>query len=201
MDRADQLLDSALEEFVDVGYATVGVKEITTHAGVSHGTFYNYFDSKRHLLTVLVEREMADFFAMFDQVSASLPRPCDEQSFRASVRALNEGLLQLMVDHAEVLSFILIDVPGVDQEALDGHITMFRAAARRATEMLQAAVDDGIADPELHVDFAGQAWMSYLLGIGGPVIADGSDIGEVATVADVLTVLLLDGLPAVESLI
>ena len=43
--RREELLDAALAECVENGYAATGVKEITARAAVSHGTFYNYFDN------------------------------------------------------------------------------------------------------------------------------------------------------------
>ncbi|WOC14264.1 TetR/AcrR family transcriptional regulator [Gordonia sp. MP11Mi] len=196
-DRANQLLDCALDAFLEVGYAPVGVKEITTRAGVSHGTFYNYFENKRQLLSVLVEREMADFFAVLTRVEAGLQNGCVEQTLRQAVFEANREMLTLVDDRAEVLSFIIIDVPGIDQSALDGHLAMFREASRRASAALQIAVDSGVADPDLHTDFAGQAWISYLLGVSAPAIADGAGLSDLDAVADALTVLLLDGLPAI----
>lgn len=71
--RSAELLDAAIAEFVEKGYAAVGVREITERAGVSHGTFYNYFDSKRHMLTVLVERSREGVLGRLDAVVADPP--------------------------------------------------------------------------------------------------------------------------------
>lgn len=52
--RRIQLLDAALETFVEQGYSDVGVAEIVARIGCSHGTFYNYFDNKRDALDALL---------------------------------------------------------------------------------------------------------------------------------------------------
>jgi AcrR family transcriptional regulator len=44
------LQDAALELFLEQGYARVSVEQITTRAGVSRATFFNYFSAKSDLL-------------------------------------------------------------------------------------------------------------------------------------------------------
>ncbi|GAC58121.1 putative TetR family transcriptional regulator [Gordonia hirsuta DSM 44140 = NBRC 16056] len=193
--RKDQLLDAALAEFVENGYAAVGVKEITARAGVSHGTFYNYFDNRRQLLTVLVEREFADLLAVFDDAFADLHKPCTEEGLRTSMETATRELLELVQQRPEVLSFILIDVPGVDQEGLEGQIEIFREAGRRAGEFFRQAVVDGLADPELNLEFAGQAWVSYLLSITGPVLVDDQQVDDIPRTAEIIVDFLLHGSP------
>lgn len=193
--RKDQLLDAALAEFIENGYAAVGVKEITARADVSHGTFYNYFDNRRQMLSVLVDREFADLLAVFDSALTELPKPCTEASLRATMEKATRESLELAHQRPDVLSFILIDVPGVDQEALDGHIEIFREAGRRASEIFRAAVDDGLADPELNLEFAGQAWISYLLSITGPVMVDHQQVDDIPRTAEIIVDFLLNGSP------
>ncbi len=193
--RRDQLLDAALAEFVENGYAAVGVKEITARAAVSHGTFYNYFDNRRQMLSVLVDREFADLLAVFDSALAELPRPCTEAGLRATMEKATRESLGLAHERPDILSFILIDVPGVDKEGLDAHIEIFREAGRRAGEIFRAAVDDGLADPELNLEFAGQAWISFLLSITGPVLVDDQQVNDIPRTAEIIVDFLLNGSP------
>lgn len=46
----EKIIQSALKLFADQGYSTTTINLITTHAGVSKGTFFNYFDTKEQLL-------------------------------------------------------------------------------------------------------------------------------------------------------
>jgi AcrR family transcriptional regulator len=50
-----RLLDSAAQEFARLGYAGANINTISTAAGYSKGTIYNYFSSKRALLLALIE--------------------------------------------------------------------------------------------------------------------------------------------------
>jgi TetR/AcrR family fatty acid metabolism transcriptional regulator len=48
--RRNQILDAAIQVFVEKGFHRATTKEIANTAGVSEGTIYNYFDSKEDLL-------------------------------------------------------------------------------------------------------------------------------------------------------
>ena len=54
--RPDEMLDAALELFMEKGFAATRVEDIASRAGVSKGTVYLYFPSKDALLEGLVRR-------------------------------------------------------------------------------------------------------------------------------------------------
>jgi len=56
--RPDELLDAALELFVEQGYAHTSVAQIARTAGVSKGAVYLYFPSKQAILEGLVQRAL-----------------------------------------------------------------------------------------------------------------------------------------------
>jgi AcrR family transcriptional regulator len=49
------LLDAAAEEFARHGYARANINRISIAAGFAKGTIYNYFASKRELMSALIE--------------------------------------------------------------------------------------------------------------------------------------------------
>ncbi|TGY88137.1 TetR/AcrR family transcriptional regulator [Marinicauda algicola] len=55
-DRPDEILDAALAEFTEAGFAGAKVEDIARRAGVSKGTIYLYFDTKEAMLKALVEQ-------------------------------------------------------------------------------------------------------------------------------------------------
>jgi AcrR family transcriptional regulator len=67
--RRDELLDTALALFLEIGYEHTSVEHITQTVGVAKGTFYHYFATKQDLLEQLVERYSA---ALFDEIDAAL---------------------------------------------------------------------------------------------------------------------------------
>ena len=56
---AEVLADAAAELFLERGYAGTTVDDVARRAGVSRGTFFNYFDSKADTFWVDVDRTLA----------------------------------------------------------------------------------------------------------------------------------------------
>lgn len=56
--RPQELLDAALETFVERGYATTNMDEIARRAGVSKGTLYLYYPGKAELLKAVVRQSL-----------------------------------------------------------------------------------------------------------------------------------------------
>lgn len=54
--RPDEVLDAALDLFIDQGFAATRVEDIARHAGLSKGAVYLYFPSKQAILEALVRR-------------------------------------------------------------------------------------------------------------------------------------------------
>ncbi|MBS0508366.1 MAG: helix-turn-helix transcriptional regulator, partial [Proteobacteria bacterium] len=57
--RPRELLDAALDLFVDKGYAATRVEEVAARAGVSKGTLFLYFPSKQELFKAVVRENIA----------------------------------------------------------------------------------------------------------------------------------------------
>jgi TetR/AcrR family transcriptional regulator, transcriptional repressor for nem operon len=51
-----RLIQSATELILTQGYASVGVQDLCTHAGVKKGSFYHFFPSKRDLVIAALEQ-------------------------------------------------------------------------------------------------------------------------------------------------
>lgn len=64
--RPGELLDAALDLFVEKGYAATRVEEVATRAGVSKGTLFLYFPSKQDLFKAVVRQNLAGRFAEWD---------------------------------------------------------------------------------------------------------------------------------------
>jgi AcrR family transcriptional regulator len=58
-DRPDEILDAALEVFIEAGFDTARMEDIAARAGISKAGGYLYFDSKVALLKALITREVA----------------------------------------------------------------------------------------------------------------------------------------------
>ena len=58
-DRPGELLDAALDLFVEKGFAATRVEEVAARAGFSKGTLFLYFPSKEDLFKAVVRASMA----------------------------------------------------------------------------------------------------------------------------------------------
>lgn len=65
--RPGELLEAALELFVDKGYAATRVEEVAARAGVSKGTLFLYFPSKLDLFKALVAETLGGRMAEWDR--------------------------------------------------------------------------------------------------------------------------------------
>ena len=56
-----KILETTIETISEKGYAPTTTKEIAERAGVSEGTIFKYFGSKKELLRKIVETTIRDF--------------------------------------------------------------------------------------------------------------------------------------------
>jgi AcrR family transcriptional regulator len=68
-----QLLDAVAAVLPARGYDDLRVDDVVAEAGVSHGTFYRYFDNKDDLVRVLAEAASADTVALLDRLDLAAP--------------------------------------------------------------------------------------------------------------------------------
>ncbi len=64
--RREQIMNAALELFAQEGYTNCSISRLASHAGISKGLMYNYFESKEALLMAIIEDGMSDFINYFD---------------------------------------------------------------------------------------------------------------------------------------
>ncbi len=103
-ERAERILDAAAQVFARKGYHRATTKEIAAEAGVSEGSIYNYFESKRDLLLAMMTRlgEIQDL----RQTLARAPVSDDREFFRHLVRRR----LNLLLERRELIQAILPEI-------------------------------------------------------------------------------------------
>lgn len=69
--RPGELLDAALDLFVEKGFAATRVEEVAARAGVSKGTLFLYFPSKEELFKAVVRETIAGRFGEWNQELAA----------------------------------------------------------------------------------------------------------------------------------
>lgn len=64
--RRDQIMNAALELFAREGYTNCSIAHLASHAGISKGLMYNYFESKEALLATIIEDGISEILDYFD---------------------------------------------------------------------------------------------------------------------------------------
>ncbi len=120
-----KILDAALAEFGERGFAESSIVSITSRAGVALGTFYTYFDSKEALFQALVRdmsgRVRVHVAPAFDGASDAID---------AERRAL-KAFLEFVIENKQVYR-IIDEAEFVDPDGFRQHYetTAARIAAR-----------------------------------------------------------------------
>src|SRR5690348_10861502 len=89
--RREAIIDAALDEFTEKGFAAARMDEIARRAGVAKGTIYLNFSDKEALFEAIVRQEITPLVDAVSSASAS------DQSFRAIV---TQHLLPIIRDLA-----------------------------------------------------------------------------------------------------
>ena len=184
---AARLRDAARTVFAERGYAAARVEDIVADAGVSHGTFYTYFENKAAALDALIDVTAADLQAVveepwegpdaarviaavierFVEVFASqadvmgtwLEASAHEPHFRQRLREVREGYIQRVADQLTPALAHTDHHPSVAAAALVAMVEGY------ATQGLRA--DDAV-DRESRVRTLAALWFGGLVGLTQP---------------------------------
>jgi AcrR family transcriptional regulator len=161
----DELLAAATEVFWDKGYVDARVADIAERAGVSHGTFYTYFDSKEAVLWALA----ADFNEAMSRSTRGVRAEVGGDEVRA-IELANRRFLQLYLDNRKVMR-LMEEVAAFNPEmrkARQATRSRFVAQTTHSIERMQAA---GLVDPGLDATYAAHALVSMVSHFAYHVVA------------------------------
>lgn len=106
--RPGELLDAALDLFVEKGYAATRVEEVAARAGVSKGTLFLYFHSKEELFKAVVRENIAgrigewnEEFERFEGSTAEMLRYCMASWWEHVGATRASGVTKLMLSESQ----------------------------------------------------------------------------------------------------
>ena len=137
------LLRAGREQFEVRGFADVPIEVVAERAGVSHGTFYTYFDSKESLLRQIVVVVIEDIFVSTvtgDRVPADAPYE--------RIETANRLFLNAVTRHARILR-VLDSLADTREEFRRLRVQVREPCVRRGMEGLVRLQQTGQADPAL----------------------------------------------------
>jgi len=137
-----RLVASAKQVFEDVGFLDARISDISERAGLSHGSFYHYFDSKEQIFREVAEAQERSLTVSPTATSRLQKTPL---SHRDRIRRANRRYLEQYRDEARIMGVI------EQVSRYDGHVRAERAAtqkrfADRAELSIRRLQAEGVAD-------------------------------------------------------
>lgn len=141
----DKILMSAIELFSQRGYHNTQVMDVVRSAGVSAGTFYNYFHDKRELY----ERITRSNFENLRVSIRSIRRPLniwDRGEQRQKLKATFNALFEFVEKYPQLIIIVLRRGFGVDESFDTITWASFSTFADDLAEDIQGWLDEGVIE-------------------------------------------------------
>jgi AcrR family transcriptional regulator len=185
-----RLLDAAKQVFEESGFLDARISDIAEQAGLSHGSFYHYFDSKEQTFREVAESQEALLTAPaadHDQVDpATLSER--ERIFRA-----NRQYLERYRDNAKIMG-VIEEVSRYDVPVNEARMRRQKHFADRAERAIRRLQDVGLADPEADPEIAALALGSMVARTAELWLVEHWGDYELDEVANQLTALWANGI-------
>lgn len=106
-EKAQMILNGAMQEFMAHGYAAASMDRIAIAAGVSKPTLYSYFQDKEGLFTALIEQlTQKQYRAILGLDKAQLP----QGEPQIVLRQIATNLLDMIVNNQQLLALIRLTI-------------------------------------------------------------------------------------------
>jgi AcrR family transcriptional regulator len=145
------LVKAARSLFERNGYLETNVGDIARRAGVAHGTFYTYFNSKEEIFSEVVEALQADLA----RIASDEPN-LEDGSIAARIERANRGYIRAYETNARMIAVL-------EQVAtFNPRLAQMRRAVRkfwnqRSSEAIRRWQERGIVDKAIDPDYAASA--------------------------------------------
>ena len=138
---AARLREAARAVFAARGYAAARVEDIVAEAGVSHGTFYTYFENKAAALDGLIDETASQLQAVVDE-------PWEGSDVLATIASVIDRFVDVFSRHADVVR-TWFEASAHDQHFRHRLRDVRTGYVERVAENLAPALDGTPHDPEV----------------------------------------------------
>jgi AcrR family transcriptional regulator len=147
-----RLLTAAKKVFERDGFLQARVADIAAEAGVSHGSFYHYFDSKESIFRVIAEAVEVRLISVDDNahVKGRTNDPIEK------VRAANRSYLLAYKKEAKIMR-VIEEVSRYDDEVRKIRVERNNDLAERLESAIRSLQAQGVADRRIDGRYAAMA--------------------------------------------
>lgn len=176
-DRRTQLSRAAFDVFTERGYRNSSVADVVAAAGLSHGSFYNYFKNRREILDAAIDVGLAE---MAPQLETPAKLADTLEDFLDVATAPLASLHSLSVDNNKLISLIVFDACAIDDELTQRAIDIFAEFAGAAQRQIEHGIAAGYLRPNLDAEVLGEMLITLSLVVllpaqGGAALPGGLD--------------------------
>ncbi len=142
--RPDEILDAALDVFIETGFDAARMDDIAARAGISKAGVYLYFDSKEALLRALISREISPIAAQLTAIAeAGAADP------EATLRLMATAAIERLSDQRFfAVPRLIIAISGRFPDIADFYRTEIVETAMAAlAKLVTAGIDKGVFRP------------------------------------------------------
>ena len=145
-----RLVESAKVVFERAGFLEARISDIAEEAGLSHGSFYHYFESKEQVF-----REVA---AAQEVILTTPPDPTEEPPGTAyeRLRRANRRYLERYRESGRIMG-VIEEVSRYDDEVNEARMERQKRFADRSEAAIRRLQDDGIASADVDPEIAALA--------------------------------------------
>ena len=162
-----RLLDAAKAVFEENGFLEARISDIAVRAGLSHGSFYHYFDSKEQIFREVADEQEALLTASTSDAdgasggAGAVEIADDPRTEYDRIRMANQRYLQRYRDNGKIMG-VIEEVSRYDGYVNDARMRRQKHFADRAEAAIRRLQDDGAADPGIDAEIAAMALGSMI---------------------------------------
>jgi AcrR family transcriptional regulator len=148
-----RLLESAQAVFEESGFLEARISDIAERAGLSHGSFYHYFESKEQIFREIAEEQEARLTAPADDEE---PGDGAEGTEYERILRANRRYLERYRDSGRIMG-VIEEVSRYDEFVNEARMQRQKHFAERAERAIRRLQDQGAADPDIDPEIAAVA--------------------------------------------
>ena len=155
MQTRTRLVEAARTVFEEHGFLDARISDIAEGAGLSHGSFYHYFESKDEVFLEVAEAQ-EDRLSSHSVVDSGLLDPASPGTFRDRLRESNRAYLADYRDAARLMG-VIEQVSRYHDQVGATRFARQQLYTRRAEDSIRHLQHVGLADPDLDASVAAPA--------------------------------------------
>ena len=186
-DTRHRIIDTGYRIIAGKGFASVGLNEILTAAGVPKGSFYHYFESKEQYGQALLEYYFDDYLGRTAETLGVDGTPARDRLLRYW-----RQWQQYQDEGCDARRCLVVKLSGEVADLSDAMRVTLRDGTERIIALIAACIEEGRADGSLSIgDARATARTLYQMWLGASLLAKLHRNGEPLNDAMTVTLSLL----------